>query len=152
MHLDRRRWGNDIRRAPGLRDEYFHDEDVAAAGEAQDLVHPLADPGEVVGRADGPDEVDAAGCGAGCGGALHKVSCVHEVVGYSCAGGEEDGCAVAGGVGGAGAVGAFDKAWCAEYLVWFAAGEVVEATGHALAGTDDEGNFCGAVSGLEVGV
>lgn len=112
----------------------------------------MADPGEVVCGADGPDEVDAAGCGAGRGGAFDEVPGVHEVVSYSGAGGEEHGCAVAGCVGGAGAVGAFDEARCAENLVWFAAGEVVEAAGHALAGADDEGDFCWAVGGFEIGV
>lgn len=51
-----------------------------------------------------------------------------------------------------GAIGPFDEAWRAEDLIWFAASKVVQTAGHALASADDEGDFCWAVSGLEVGI
>ena len=55
-----------------------------------------------------------------------------EVVGYSCAGGEEDCCSVAWGVGWMRGVRAFDVALCVESLVWGSQGAVVQFPGHAF--------------------
>lgn len=73
------------------RDEQLDGKAVSATWETEDLVHPWADPFEVLGVADDPDEGDLAGCD----GAV--VETVDEVLGEAdlmrdsgCAGEEDD--------------------------------------------------------------
>lgn len=139
-HLHGRTGRDDLAATLGLRDEELHGKDVAAARQTQDLVHVLADPGEVVCAADGPDEVDTLGGDAALCGADDEVASEEEVVRYACACGEEHGGAVAGHVDCVGGVGAFDEAGGVEGVVWGGGGGVVEFAGHALAGGDDEGD------------
>lgn len=104
------------------------------------------------GRADGPEEVDAARCGAVGEGEGEEVSELGQVVRDARAGGEEDGCAV-GGEGGwlGGVVGAFEEGGCLEVGIEGegvgvgGSGAVVEVAGHALAGGDEEGDFGGCL-------
>lgn len=71
-------------------------EDLTAVGHRQDLRHPRADPLEVLGRLDDPDEGDATDGGGALVVSLDEVADVRDLVGDTDTGGEEHDGAVRG--------------------------------------------------------
>ncbi len=129
----------DLLGAAGAGDEELDAQDVAAARHGEDGGHPGADPLEVVGGADDPDEEDAAR-GDGAGGVPGKEG-PHEgeLVADADAGGEEHDGAV--GVERVRvAVGAFDEDGEGEAVVGGVEGFAVEVVGEAGPAADDEGD------------
>lgn len=123
--------------AAGPGDEQLNAEDVAAFVHGQDGRHPRADPLEVFGRADHPDENDfARGDGAGRVPG-DEVAHVGDLMGDADAAGEEQDGAV-GVEGVQAAVGAFDQSGEGEAAVGGALGFFEEGVGEAGAAADDE--------------
>ena len=121
------------------RDEQLNAQDVATLVHGQDGRHPRADPFEVFGGADDPDEEDAAG-GEGAGGvAGHEVAHVGDLVGDSYAAGEEDDGAVRMQRMQA-AIWAFDKRTQRDAAIRGALGFFKQGVGEAGAPADDEGH------------
>ncbi len=129
----------DLLGAAGAGDEEPDAQDVAAARHGEDGGHPGADPLEVAGGADDPDEEDTArGDGAG-GVAREEGPHRWELVADADAGGEEQDGAV-GVERGRGAVGAFDEGGEGEAVVGGVEGFAVEVVGEAGPAADDEGD------------
>lgn len=136
-HLDRGAGAVDLLCAAGPGDEQLDAQDVAAFVHGQDGRHPGADPLEVFGRADDPDEHDfARGDGAGRV-AGDEVAHVRDLVRDADAAGEEHDGAV-GVEGVQAAVGAFDQGGEGEEAGGGALGLFEEGVGEAGAPADDE--------------
>lgn len=122
--------------APGPGHEEPDAHDVAPARHGEDGCHPGADPLEVFGRLDDPDQGDAAG-GDGAGGvARQEVADEGDLMGDADATGEEYDCAV-GVEGVCGAVGAFGEGGEGDVVVGVLEGFAVEMFGEAGATADD---------------
>lgn len=122
----------------------------------QDGIHKATDPGKVLGRADGPDEVYAASSYSACVGGSEKITDMHQMVGYACTAREKNNGAIAAKGRRVGGIRALNESGCFQREIWRRQRGIVQFAGHSGTRGHDEGDagwlgiVCGerSVSGM----